>query len=121
QRLAESLADMAFVLGPRPAAVARELTKLFEEVRRGSLPELAAYYAAAGPPKGEVVVVVGPPLDSANDDIDDAGLDAALGRALTELSLRDAVATITRLSGRPRRAVYARALELIGAVGTGAA
>ena len=54
QRLAGLLADLAEELGPRPAAMARELTKLFEEVRRGSLPELAAHYAAAGPPKGEV-------------------------------------------------------------------
>ena len=60
-RLAESLADMATVLGPREAVVARELTKLFEETRRGTLESLAAHYADAGPPKGEVVVVVGPP------------------------------------------------------------
>src|SRR5262249_48773366 len=61
QRLPAALADMAEILGPRPAAVARELTKLFEEVRRAELRELAAHYAAAGPPRGEVVVIVGPP------------------------------------------------------------
>lgn len=59
QRLSESLADMADVLGDRPAAVAREITKLFEECRRGSLAELAAHYRDAGPPKGEIVVVCG--------------------------------------------------------------
>src|SRR5690606_9716997 len=59
RRLAASLDDMAAVLGPRPAAVARELTKLHEELRRAPLDALAAHYAAAGAPKGEVVVVVG--------------------------------------------------------------
>ena len=59
-RLAETLADMAEAFGARPAAVARELTKRFEEVRRGSLPELAAWYAATEA-RGEVTVVVGPP------------------------------------------------------------
>jgi len=60
-RLAESLADLAAGLGPRPAAVARELTKLHEETRRATLVELAQHYGAAGAPKGEIVVVVGPP------------------------------------------------------------
>ena len=117
QRLAAMLADLAETLGPRPAAVARELTKLYEEVRRGNLPELAAHYAEAGPPKGEVVVVIGPPADSEAETLDEAGLDAALGRALATSSLRDAVAEIARLSGQPRKAVYARALALIGAGG----
>ena len=117
QRLAAMLDDLAETLGPRPAAVARELTKLYEEVRRGSLPELAAHYAEAGPPKGEVVVVIGPPADSEAETLDEAGLDAALGRALATSSLRDAVAEIARLSGQPRKAVYARALALIGAGG----
>ena len=118
QRLAALLADLAETLGPRPAAVARELTKLFEEVRRGSLPELAAHYAAAGPPKGEVVVVIGPPADSEAETLDEAGLDAALRRALATSSLRDAVAEVARLSGQPRKTVYARALVLVG-VGEG--
>ena len=117
QRLAAMLADLAETLGPRPAAVARELTKLYEEVRRGSLPELAAHYAEAGPPKGEVVVVIGPPAESEAETLDEAGLDAALKRALATSSLRDAVAEIARLSGQPRKAVYARALALIGAGG----
>ena len=117
QRLAAMLADLAETLGPRPAAVARELTKLYEEVRRGNLPELAAHYAEAGPPKGEVVVVIGPPAESEAETLDEAGLDAALKRALATSSLRDAVAEIARLSGQPRKAVYARALALIGAGG----
>ncbi|MGE0725362.1 MAG: 16S rRNA (cytidine(1402)-2'-O)-methyltransferase, partial [Alphaproteobacteria bacterium] len=73
-RLADSLADMAEMLGDRPAAVARELTKLHEEVRRGSLAALAAHYREAGPPRGEIVVVVGPPAApaAADDDAVDA-------------------------------------------------
>jgi 16S rRNA (cytidine1402-2'-O)-methyltransferase len=108
-RLADSLADMAAVLGAREAAVARELTKLYEEVRRGSLPDLAAHYAAAGPPRGEIVVVVGPPGPSAGAT--EADLDAALDAALAEASLRDAVDAVAAATGRPRREVYARALQ----------
>ncbi len=115
QRLAALLADLAAVLGPRPAAVARELTKLFEEVRRGSLPDLAGHYAAAGPPKGEVVVVVGPPDATEAKAFDSEGLEGALRQALAGASLKDAVAAVARLSGRPRREVYARALALVGA------
>ncbi|MEX1205316.1 MAG: 16S rRNA (cytidine(1402)-2'-O)-methyltransferase [Dongiaceae bacterium] len=112
-RLAAALADMAAVLGARPAAVARELTKLFEEVRRGRLPELAEHYAAAGPPKGEVVVVVGPPAAAAVATSDAAlELDAALAEALARMSLRDAVAAAAAATGRARREVYARALEI---------
>ncbi|HLY57426.1 MAG TPA: 16S rRNA (cytidine(1402)-2'-O)-methyltransferase [Stellaceae bacterium] len=109
QRLAASLADMAQVLGDRQAAVARELTKLHEEVARGRLGELAARYTAAGPPKGEIVVVVGPPEAAAADAAD---LDAALRRALRTESVRDAAATVAAASGLPRRKVYARALEI---------
>ncbi|WP_035693748.1 16S rRNA (cytidine(1402)-2'-O)-methyltransferase [Azospirillum halopraeferens] len=109
-RLAASLADMADLLGPREAAVARELTKLYEEVRRGPLPALAAHYADAGPPKGEVVVVIGPPpADAAPAEAD---VDAALAEALERLSVRDAAAEVAARTGHPRRAVYARALEL---------
>jgi 16S rRNA (cytidine1402-2'-O)-methyltransferase len=110
QRLAASLGDIAAALGERPAAVARELTKLHEEVRRGSLGELAAHYAAAGAPKGEVVVVVGPPATGeAGAGFD---LDGALRDALGHASLRDAAAAVAAASGLPRRRVYARALEL---------
>lgn len=109
-RLAASLADMAAQLGPREAAVARELTKRFEEVRRGTLSELATHYAEAGPPKGEIVVVVGPPPSQAplGDDEIDAMLENALGRE----SLKDAVAEVMAMTGLARRDVYARALAL---------
>jgi len=114
-RLAASLADMAAVFGPRQAAVARELTKLHEEVRRGSLAELAGHYAEAGPPRGEIVIVVGPPAEDAATERFD--LDAALSDALRHASLRDAAATVAAASGLPKRQVYARALELAKAGG----
>ena len=60
-RLADALRDLQAVLGDRPAAVARELTKMFEEVRRDRLSALIAHYDAAGAPKGEIVIVIGPP------------------------------------------------------------
>jgi len=110
QRLAESLADMAAVLGPREAAVARELTKLYEEVRRGPLPDLSAHYDSAGPPKGEVVVVVAPP--GAEAEAQAVDVDSALRDALSRLSVRDAAAEVALMTGRPKRDVYARALEL---------
>lgn len=110
QRLAESLADMAAVLGPREAAVARELTKLYEEVRRGPLPDLSAHYDTAGPPKGEVVVIVAPP--GAEAEAQAVDVDTALRDALARLSVRDAAAEVALMTGRPKRDVYARALEL---------
>jgi 16S rRNA (cytidine1402-2'-O)-methyltransferase len=119
RRLDAALADMAAVLGDRPAAVARELTKRFEEVRRGSLGELAAHYAASDPPKGEVVVVIGPPATvSAQDEAAGAAtLDDMLRDALAGASLRDAAAAVAIACGLPRRDVYARALALAGAKG----
>lgn len=110
RRLAASLADMAAVLGQRDAAVGRELTKLHEEMRRGTLDALARHYAEAGPPKGEAVVVVGPPRP-AEQAFD---LDAMLDEALRSMSLRDAAAAVSAATGRPRREVYARALERSG-------
>jgi len=108
-RLAESLADLGAMLGDRPAAVARELTKLYEEVRRGTLLELAAHYRDAGPPRGEIVLVVGPPAPETDIAFD---LDAALRAALAKMSVKDAAALVAANSGLKRRQVYARALEL---------
>lgn len=110
-RLGESLQAMAEALGTdRPAAVARELTKRFEEVRRGSLGDLATHYATAEA-RGEICIVVGPaPEETAEAE---AGLDAQLRAALAAgLSLRDAAATVAAATGLPRKQVYARALEM---------
>jgi 16S rRNA (cytidine1402-2'-O)-methyltransferase len=108
-RLAEALADLAEALGPeRPAAVARELTKRFEEVRRGSLADLAAHYAAEEA-RGEITLVVGPPAESEPDRED---VDARLLALLETHSVRDAAALVAGATGLPRKAVYARALEL---------
>ena len=107
-RLAETLADMADAFGDRPAAVARELTKRFEEVRRDTLPALAAFYAAHAA-RGEITVVVGPAPDEAAPAQD---LDALLLSALRTQTLREAVAGVTEATGLPRKQVYGRALEL---------
>ncbi len=107
-RLAETLADMAADFGDRPAAVARELTKRFEEVRRGPLPELAAHYAANAA-RGEITLVVGPaPEEAASAD----DLDTLLVASLRTQSVREASAAVAEAIGLPRKQVYARALEL---------
>jgi 16S rRNA (cytidine1402-2'-O)-methyltransferase len=111
QRLAECLQDLADILGDRPAAVARELTKRFEETRRERLSVLAARYAAEEAPKGEIVIVVGPPAP-AETAVDAADLDAQLASALARTTLRDAVAAVAEATGLPRRQVYQRALAL---------
>lgn len=111
-RLAESLADMAEALGPRPAVVARELTKMFEETRRASLDELAAHYAKAGAPKGEIVVVIGPPPEA--PDASAEQIDAFLTEALTRMSVKEASVEAAKALGVQRRQAYARALELKG-------
>lgn len=113
RRLAASLADMAAVLGDREAAIARELTKRFEELRRGRLAELAEACDKAAPPRGEIAVVVA--AKEAADAASPEALDAQLKSALAAASLRDAVAQVAAATGLPRRRVYARALELAGA------
>lgn len=110
-RLEASLRDLAEVFGARSAAVCRELTKTFEETRRGMLDELAAHYEKAGAPKGEIVIVVAPPDPDANKiSLDE--LDARLKQALKRGSLKDAVAEVSDETGMKKREVYARALAL---------
>ena len=106
-RLAEMLADLASVFGDRPGAVARELTKRFEEVRRAGLPALAEFYAG-NPARGEITVLAGPAPEG--DDTED--LDGRLRQALATHSVKDAAALVAAATGLPRRVVYARALEL---------
>jgi 16S rRNA (cytidine1402-2'-O)-methyltransferase len=109
-RLAASLADLAAVLGPREAAVCRELTKRFEEVRRGDLAALAQHYATADAPRGEIVVVVAPPPEEAPPEAEE--VDALLRQALARASVKDAVAEVAAATGIARRDVYQRALAL---------
>ncbi len=109
-RLAAALDDMIEVFGDRDAAVARELTKRHEDIRRGRLSELRGHYRVAGAPRGEVVVLVGPPdtdAPIAADEIDDR-----LRGLLNAHSLRDAVALLASATGMPRRALYERALAM---------
>ena len=112
RRLAASLADMAATLGVRDCAVAREMTKLHEEFRRGELAELAAHYAESGAPKGEVVVVVGPPTGAA--EYSEQFIESRLTELLQSLSVRDAAAELAAETGIARRELYARALQIGG-------
>jgi len=109
-RLAEALSDLADVLGPRQAAICRELTKLHEEVARETLPALAARYARGGETRGEFVLVIAPPSEDA-PSLDD--IDGLLRRTLGESSLKDAVAAVADATGQPRRDIYRRALALV--------
>lgn len=107
-RLADALAAIGEVLPGREVAVARELTKLYEECRSGSPEELIAHYAAH-PPKGEIVLVIGPPGE-VETSAEDA--DALLIEALKTLKASQAAAEVARATGLDRKALYARALEL---------
>jgi len=108
-RLGDSLAALLGGLGDRPAAVIREITKLHEECVTGSLGDLARRYADA-PPRGEIVIVIGPPPERSGASDDE--LDAALISALLELSPSRAAANVALALGVPRKRAYARALEL---------
>ena len=111
QRLAATLKDLAEGLSPdREAAVGREMTKLYEETQTGSLGSLASHYLDAETPKGEVVILVGPPTEDEAAPAYD--LEAALHQALETMSLRDAVAAVTKASGLKKSEVYAKALTI---------
>jgi 16S rRNA (cytidine1402-2'-O)-methyltransferase len=109
-RVQDTLADLTEIMGGRDAAICRELTKMHEEVTRGLLSELALT-ADTLETRGEFVVVIGPPpagvQTMAKDEVDDL-----LRASLLRDSVKDAVAHAVELSGRPRREIYARALEL---------
>ena len=107
-RLADALAAIGEVLPGREVAVARELTKKFEECRTGAAGELAAHYRAH-PPKGEIVLVIAPPAEPEPGEFD---VDAMLLEELGDLKASQAAAKVARLTGLDRKALYARALEL---------
>ena len=108
QRLSESLAQMLEVLGDRAVAVTRELTKMHEEVRRGTLSILAPRYAEETPPRGEVTILVGPPPEG---ETDFARVDAMLDHALPFMPVKAASEMIAQAFGINRKEVYERALE----------
>jgi len=111
KRLVKSLNNMAHIFGPRDAAIGRELTKKFEEIRKGSLQELSDHYTLNGMPKGEVTIVISPPttneMATPKQDI-----DRLLKKVLAISSLKDAVSAVVKETGAPKRDVYTRALEL---------
>ncbi len=110
RRLADSLASMADVLGARPAAVGRELTKAFEQMRFGTLAELAAAYAAAETPKGEIVVCVGPPPAEAAVEAGD--VDRLLLSLAAEMPASKAAAEAARMTGGRKPDLYRRLMDL---------
>jgi 16S rRNA (cytidine1402-2'-O)-methyltransferase len=108
-RVADTLADLAAALEPRTAAICRELTKLHEEVKRGGLAALAREYSGEAETRGEFVIVVEPP----GEDADKAdNLDEMLRQALRRVSVKDAVGEVALATGRSRREIYQRALDL---------
>lgn len=109
-RVQDCLHDLASVMGERDAAICREMTKLHEEVRRAPVSELAAIADTLGT-RGEFVLVIAPPAADAGLMSENA-LDDLLRTALARGSVKDAVAHAVEVSGRPRREIYARALEL---------
>src|SRR5436189_1481331 len=109
-RISDTLRDLADIMGERDAAICRELTKLHEEISRAPISELAKT-AGTLETRGEFVLVIGPPRADALV-MTDADLDDLLRSSLARDSVKDAVAHAVELSGRPRREVYARALEL---------
>lgn len=108
-RLTETLEAMKKVLGDRPAAVARELTKKFEQTVRGTFSQLLAYYEQNGQPKGEIVIVAAPPLEKQAEAAD---IDALLKKALETMRVKDAAAVVAEQTGVSKKELYKRALEL---------
>src|ERR1700709_1713577 len=115
-RVQDTLADLAGIMGTRDAAICREMTKMHEEIRRAPVSELAKS-AATLETRGEFVLVIGPPPADAQIMTEDA-LDDLLRSQLKHASVKDTVAHAVELSGRPRREIYARALELAKAINT---
>ena len=110
RRVAATLADMAATLGQdRQATVARELTKMFETFRRGTLDTLAGAFSSEAPPKGEVTIVVGPPPADVPDQVE---IDTLLRQRMKQVSLAEAVAEVTTATGAARKLVYRRALAV---------
>ena len=112
KRLVRSLSDMETIFGSRHAAVARELTKKFEEIQRGSLTTLVEFYGARQTPKGEIVVIIDPPSMSMRPT--SALIDSEIMAVLANLGVKSAAEHVSHALGLPRREIYQRALELRG-------
>lgn len=110
RRLVETLVDCAAVLGPRPAAIARELTKFYESVKRGTLTDLAQNLAQEEQLRGEIVLLIAPPEEGALI-LAEADLDAKISAALAMHSARDAADIVAAATGHTRRHIYARILQ----------
>lgn len=108
-RLVDSLQDMRVVLGDRDAAVMRELTKMYEEVKRGTLSELILHYSTKGPPKGEIVVALG---HGVAEIISTESIEKQLKKALEKMSVRDAAEMVAQATGKPKKTIYTLALKL---------
>jgi len=108
-RLAASLADIATILGEREAVVARELTKKFEEYRRGSVSGLAGFYAGSGAPRGEITLLIGPGNGGNDVQID---VDAELRALIPALGVKGAAAKVAEATGLGKRDLYTRAQSL---------
>lgn len=108
-RLLESLQDMRQILGDRDAAVMRELTKMYEEARRGTLSDLILHYTEKGTPKGEIVVVLG---HGVAQIISTESIEKQLKSALEKMSVRDAAEMVAQATGKPKKAIYTLALKL---------
>ncbi len=111
RRLQDTLSLLHEILGNRLAAVVREITKLFEETKRGTLSELMAYYNENGEPKGEVVIVIGAPLVQ---EATAQSIEAKLSLLLASHSIKEAAAILAENTGKPRKELYALALKITG-------
>ncbi len=109
-RLGACLAQMAKILGPRDASVSREISKKFEQTVTGTLSELAEHYAEA-PPRGEIVITVGPPAEN-QAEADPAEIEQALREAIQHMSTSKAAGEVARIFGADRKELYALALRL---------
>ena len=104
-----ALADIDATLGDAPIAVVREITKMFEETRRGTAQEILSYYKEHGAPKGEIVIVIGEAQVAAYSE---AQIDMMLRDALKTTSTKGAAADIADITGLPKKQLYTRALEI---------
>ena len=110
-RLEASLKDIKSVLGERPVALARELTKMFEEIRREKVSRLLSEVRQKGPPKGEIVLVIG---REEPEEMPQVNLESQIKKALETMSVRDAAEAVAEASGKPKKTIYTLALKLSG-------